>query len=170
MLERLPEWIVPIPLVEAKREIAGSIALASMERLAPLLYGQQETAHVHLHFGTDDAGIRFISGTIQGNIVVTCQRCLEALTIPLNVKVRLGVVHDAAAGERLPKWYEPLIVTGDPVRLTDLIEDELILCLPSVPTHGESELCKPPRPLVQQQPEPAKKNPFAVLETLKHQS
>jgi len=167
MSERLPDWIAPIPLAEAKKALAGSVDLAGMPRLKPLLHGPQEAIEVRLQFGIDDAGIRYLRGTIYGGMVVTCQRCLQAVKVPVQVKLRLGIVEDIDARDRLPEQYDPLLTTRDPLRLTDLIEDELLLCLPNVPMHDKAEQCEPPRPLQEASTEPAKENPFAVLAQLK---
>ncbi len=168
MFECLPDWIAPVPLAEAKKELSGSVDLGNMERLAPLLYGRQEPVQVHLQFGIDETGIRYLQGTISGAIEVTCQRCLEALTVPVQVKMQFGIIAGAKEGNRLPKRYEPLIATRDPVRLTDLIEDELLLCLPTVPMHGESKHCERLQPLSTGSAEPARQNPFAALAQLKN--
>ena len=138
MFECLPDWIAPVPLAEAKKELSGSVDPANMERLALLLHGRQEPLQVRLQFGIDETGIRYLQGTISGAIEVTCQRCLEALTVPVQLKMQLGIIEGVDEGNRLPKRYEPLMATRDPVRLTDLIEDELLLCLPTVPMHGTS--------------------------------
>ncbi|MEE8429064.1 MAG: YceD family protein [Gammaproteobacteria bacterium] len=168
MFECLPDWIAPVPLAEAKKELSGSVDPANMERLAPLLHGRQEPLQVRLQFGIDETGIRYLQGTISGAIEVSCQRCLEALTVPVQLKMQLGIIAEIDEGNRLPKRYEPLIATRDPVRLTDLIEDELLLCLPTVPMHSESEHCERLRSPATGASAPARQNPFAALAQLKN--
>ncbi|MEE8343497.1 MAG: YceD family protein [Gammaproteobacteria bacterium] len=167
MFQCLPDWIAPVPLAEAKKELSGSVDLENMERLAPLLHGRQKPVQVHLQFGIDETGIRYLQGTISGAIELICQRCLEALTVPVQLKMQLGIIEGVDEGNRLPKCYEPLMATRDPVRLTNLIEDELLLCLPTVPMHGESEHCERRLPMTTGASEPAKQNPFAALAQLK---
>jgi len=168
MFKCLPDWIAPVRLAEAKKELSGVVDLKNMERLAPLLHGRQEPVQVHLQFGIDETGIRYLQGTINGAIEVTCQRCLRALTVPVQVKMQLGIIAGVEEGNRLPKRYESLIATRDPIRLTDLIEDELLLCLPTVPMHGESGHCERLRSPSTRSPEPDKQNPFAALAQLKN--
>lgn len=167
MSKQLPDWITPISLAEAGKTLHGTVDTTDMQRLLPLLYGQQEFLQVKLRFDIDMAGIRFLSGSVQGVISLACQRCLDAMLVPVQLSLRLGIVKDADAGDRLPEQYEPLIAGRDPVRLVDIIEDELLLCLPVVPMHTESESCESPAGHTDEKPAPTRENPFEALAELK---
>lgn len=103
----------------------------------------------------------------EANCIVTvrCQRCLEPFELTLQASLRLGVVRDEAAGQRLPDDMEPLLCAqGQEVAVAELIEDELLLALPDYPRHADGQ-CQPAT--VPAQPA-AKRQPFAALATLKN--
>ena len=75
--------------------------------------------------------------------------------------------------EELSPEYEPLFVEDEPLHLADIVEDELILALPAVAMHPESECTGAQHPSrdgeEESQPAEAKPNPFAVLAKLKRE-
>ncbi len=167
MLARLPETLDPLRYAEAGRILEGRIAIAKMRRLATLLHEAAGEAEVALNFGVDLDGTRNVQGTIKAAVVLICQRCLAPMTLPVRVSVSLGVVGSEAEAERLSGHYDPLLVGEDPVSLTELVEDELILALPVVACH-ELGGCHAAQ-TDQQEPvtDDERPNPFAVLEQLK---
>jgi uncharacterized protein len=72
---------------------------------------------------------------------------------------------------RLPEDFEPLLVEGDTIPLTDLIEDELLLSLPTYPKHqhscfaANSDKIKTTTSVPDSSSLP--ENPFSILATLK---
>lgn len=147
--------------------------LSRMKRLAPSLRNAKGFVEVELSFGMDELGTHFIRGRFGSALEVTCQRCLETVTLPLQGVISLGVVRSEAEGERLPGHYEPLVVNSGTVLLPALIEDELMLALPIVPLHALGQ-CRAEaseavaRTIgVEDSQGAAKASPFAVLDVLK---
>jgi uncharacterized protein len=164
---RLPERIEPFALAEAGREFSGSIDLAGMARLVPLLASDQGQLDVTLVLDRDVAGTRFLAGQVRGRLQLLCQRCLGPMEQVLASDFRLGLVRDEDEAEKLPSGYEPLVVGAEPMLLKDIVEDEVLLSLPIVALHQE------PHPCAAEQyqkalPEDAhRENPFAVLAQFK---
>ena len=153
-------------MAEAGREFSGSLDLAGLARLAPLLVSQQGALNVQLTLDRDKAGIRFLAGRVRGQLELECQRCLGPMEFPLDSEFRLGLVRSEDEAERLPATYEPLLVGEEPLLLAEIVEDEVLLALPTVALHRE------PHPCAAQQPEALpegvqRENPFAVLAQLK---
>jgi len=181
MLERLPVQIDPFRFAEAGRMVRGKLALAGLVRLAPALASTDGELTVELEFGVDDFGIRFVQGTVGGELGLTCQRCLEPMRWPVDMAMAGALVRSEQEGERLPADYEPLLIESVPVRLADLIEDELLLSLPQVPMHPEQEC--PATELIRRESqrgetgtdtaetddEGERENPFAILSELKRE-
>jgi len=174
-LERLPVQVDPFRLAQAGRVFEGEIPLRQMKRLQPLLYSHGNTVRAALEFGIDSLGVSFLSGRIQAELEVVCQRCLEPMGMTADIRFDLAFVHQAIEGESIPEPYEPYVVESVPVTLTDIIEDELLLFLPPITRH-ELEVC-PARNRVQmkepagkdtaKQAEEQRHNPFSVLANLK---
>jgi uncharacterized protein len=171
MSERLPEHFEANALARRGARFSGSLALAQMPRLADSLQSPDGEVQVELEFALDPDGLVVIRGRIGAQLALTCQRCLESMTLPVDRSFTLGVVATEALAERLPESYDPLVDGGQPVSTRDMVEDELLLSLPLVPMHP-AEQCpaarQPPADGESEQPErPARENPFAVLAELK---
>jgi len=166
MLNRLPEQVEPLRLAEVGRAFRGEVAVSRLQRLAPDLRSHEGALQVELHFGLDERQVYALTGSIRGVLELTCQRCLEAVAVPIDIRLRLGIVTSEAEAERLPEGYDMLLAGRDPVVVAELVEDEIILALPLIPRHSDAAQCG-------MQPEDAavpgrKVSPFAVLEDLKH--
>lgn len=107
-------------------------------------------------------------------VPLTCQRCLQAVVVPLEVDCRYRFVADeAAAAEADIDAEEDLLPTTRSLDLPTLIEDELLMALPLVPRHDG----RCPEPLAmpanlampddEVADEPARRNPFDILAALK---
>lgn len=166
MLDCVPGTIEPVGLADAGRSFRGEVAVREFQRLRPLLSDSEGVLRVQLEFRLDERRIRVLQGSIDGEVRLVCQRCLQALAFPLQLNFSLGIVTDESEIDRLPEGYEPLLVSGDPLNTVEVIEDEVLLAIPAVPTHGDEQGCEL---AYQNQPAVKKDNPFSVLEKLKTQ-
>lgn len=164
MLDCLPENIEPIGLADAGRSFRGEIAVSAFQRLQPLLSDSGGVLQVSLEFRVDERRVRVLKGTLAGSIRLTCQRCLQALDYPLNLAFSLGIVTQEAEVDRLPEGYEPLLVSGQPLKTVEVVEDEVLLVIPAAPMHAGDSPCTLH---YRNQPLPEKENPFSILEKLK---
>jgi uncharacterized protein len=134
----------PADLVNAV-ELAGRAAtlerhlqLAQLPRLAEAgaLDGTQVRAQ--LEFGRFD-GCTTITVRVEGEVVLACQRCLKPCACEVDESATLAVV--ARDTDEVPGGYEPLL--GDPERLSvaELVEEQVLLGLPLVPTHATPAQC-----------------------------
>jgi uncharacterized protein len=169
---KLPAFIEPFRLAEQHGTIEGQTDLAGMARLTSLLASDQGTCDVALQFDVDAQRIRHVSGTIRGQLTMTCQRCLQPMTLAVESTVSLALVRTDGELDRLPEGYEPAMVPEDKLKLKDLIEEELILNLPAVALH-DSGSCKRPASVADESgpdtEEEDRENPFSVLAQLKRQ-
>lgn len=164
MLDRLPEQIEPMGLADVGRSFRGVVPVDQLDRLAPLLASKGGELEVELVFDLDERRIRTLKGRIRGKVSLVCQRCLGTLDFPLDLAFSLGIINSDDEVVRLPEGYEPMLVTGDPLKTFDVIEDEVLLAVPSIPIHEGVDQCHADHV---NQPVPEKENPFAVLEKLK---
>jgi uncharacterized protein len=167
MTEHLPDRLDLLAAAEAGRELRGRIALASLARVAPLLASPAGDLQVVMRLGKDPDGTYRLSGSIRGNVVLECQRCLEELTRTLDIEFRLGLVRSQEAAARLAQGYEPLLVTAEPASIADIVSDEILLALPFAPVHEDMNECHGLYENYQPPAEAQRENPFAVLAGLK---
>ena len=156
--------------------LAGELPVSELSRLSKGALPQIEA----------DATVRWAAQGVRGELAgggiearlqlqaatslqLVCQRCLQPVTVALDVKPRLRFVADEALAEELDADSEDdVLALGAPLDLHALIEDELILALPLVPRH---ERCPQPLPWSPSAPaagdqEPVD-NPFAALAALR---
>ncbi len=135
MLDQLPEYIDPLYLADKRAELKGKIALSGLGRVADMLHSTEGAIAVELIFGREGR-LAKIEGRLDAILQLQCQNCLQALTLPVNGIIKLGIVTTLDQADRLPKDYEPLLVAeAQKIQLKDIIEDELLLILPSFPKH-----------------------------------
>lgn len=126
-------------IVLAGREavVERSYDLASLPRagLAGVLPGTGIS--VRFRFSRADGGIG-VDTKLGGQVVLTCQRCLRPVSVPINGDGALVLVADDAAAEQVPEGREPVVAEANQVDLTWLAEEEMLLALPLVPLHDEA--------------------------------
>jgi uncharacterized protein len=167
MINHLPDRLDLYAAAEAGRVLRGRVELARLVRALPQLESPEGELEVSLELGRDEDGTRYLAGSVQGRLVLLCQRCLEPMEYPLDVTFRLGLVHSQEQSQGLSDRYEPLLITGEPASLAEIITDEVLLALPIVPLHGGTSTCRPPVRDHQTPANSQRENPFAVLAKLK---
>lgn len=168
MLDRLPEQIDPFRLANNGQILEGQVNLSQMPRLLPALQRPNGIVDVKLEFGIDEMGLRFVHGWIKTELILTCQRCLQPMSHKIQAELNLGLVSNRDQADRLPTHYDPLLIESQYVSLIEIVEDELLLGLPIVPTHPLQECGIDSK--YQNKGQSSKENPFAVLEQLKGKS
>jgi len=144
--KRLPVQIDPIRLAVARQQLHGELEISRLTRLSELLTVTDGVAKVQLDFDVDVNKVHHVSGVVKADLSLCCQRCLQSMPWQLNVDVSLAFIAHEHQVDELVAEYEPYLLETTPVVLSDIIEDEILLALPQVPMHDESE-CKPAVPL-----------------------
>lgn len=172
MLKHFPDSVDPWHLLDQDQVIQSKVRLASMGRLSPLLHdkGGADEAGFSLSFYRDQDGRAVVRCEIEVTLVLTCQRCLEPMSMPLEIDSRLALVEGIEEAERLPEELEPLMLEKDAVlHIAELVEDELLLAVPDAPKHSEED-CVPGKDYYMDEVmenTQAEANPFDVLAVLK---
>ena len=135
MSKASPEHVYPLRLARHGESLTGNVALAQMPRLAELLNEEAGRVDFELRFGRDDAGQACVLGHIGARLAVICQRCLEPMEIDVEREVRVALVRENDEVAALDATYEPMLVGNEPVLLSGLVEDELILAMPNFSRH-----------------------------------
>jgi len=135
MLKDLPRFIDPLHLAKQGCTLQGRVALSQMPRLHDKLCQVQGDVLIDWQFANDGQQRPTIVGSLQTQLKMLCQRCLQPMDWPIDAKVALMVIPNEQAEEELPEDFEALTLTSIPISLLSLIEDELILALPIVVKH-----------------------------------
>ena len=150
--------------------IGGVLKVLDLKRLRPLLAGDEGLVEAHLACSRDEENRFLVRLNVSVDVQVTCQRCLEAMTLHLDSENLLALVGSDEQAAQLPRYLEPLIVEGEACNLWDMVEDELILAMPPFSYHPledckqiEAGLSPPPAEAASDD----RSNPFDVLAQLK---
>lgn len=167
MSGRLPVLIDPLRLADEGIRLQGELAGSDMTRLrAMALPGSRaEAVAVDLQFERSAPGVRRMQGRIYTAVEVVCQRCLQPLLVQIEAK---PVVRLLQPGEVVQADDEDALPLAAPVALSEMVEDELLLAMPMVPVHAETN-CES-KAKADAQPVNRKEHPFAVLQKLKDKS
>ena len=175
MLSLLPDYADPRRLCALGKAYEGVIPLAELPRLAPLLTSTEGEAAFALVFGKDAQQHSTVEVKISARLALQCQRCLGEMVEYVDTVSRLAVVEGLDEAERLPDDLDPLLVEDDRIALRNLLEDELILAIPTAPAH-RAEDCRVDLQTINRADESApnataevirSENPFAALAALK---
>ena len=125
------------------RRLDGEVPVARLDRVAESTLEPVGTVAFGFQGERDDEGRLFVDLWVRASLVLQCQRCLEALVWPCEVRNRLLLLR---AGEQPPEdeLENDAVDAFEAEALTDLlalVEDEVLLALPLVPRH---ETCDPP--------------------------
>lgn len=156
--------------------LEGRVTLATLSRLGDSLFGDPDAAaeavwsvqasEKPVRGGEPE---RWLALRARAEVVLQCQRCLQATREVLMVDRRFRFVDSDQEAQRLDEETEDDVLVQPPrLDLLDLLEDELILALPIVPRHPDR--CPQPLPLTMAQDEDLPlPNPFAKLAALRGQ-
>jgi uncharacterized protein len=153
--------------------LSGEVRLAAFERLASECGAEgagERSLRWALHGSVDAEGACWLSLEVSADVPMQCQRCLGDVLVEARGASRFRLV---VAGE---EWgdedleddsFEALEIDG-PLDLHALVEDEVLLALPTVPAHAQCDMpdvagkAGEPAGATEKRP-----SPFAVLEQLK---
>ena len=174
--EQTPMQINNVEFAKKKHEINGIIESCQFSRLTDLIadeVGGATVSAITYHLtgelipsavGGDQAALVL---TLIGNLNLKCQRCLTAMPYEVDIKSKFVVMPDIQATSPLDEdGYEGDDVEYLPadaqMQVLDLIEDELLLNLPTSPKHAEGQCSE-----LSAIKEVGKVNPFEALKALK---
>lgn len=128
-------------------ELSGEIVAEEFSRRLPRLtdiLSPDSPAVQYRLSGSKQAGRPSLRLEVRATVTLTCQRCLGAYVEELVMERLFPLARDEA---ELARWErdDPLLdaLVADPKMLvTELIEDEILLSLPTVPRHPKGE-CGP---------------------------
>lgn len=169
----IPAYVDTRKVFPQQDPVAGTVALERLPRFRACLAKDEGQVEVSLNFVTDNSGRRLITGKLQARVQVTCQRCLEPLGIVLEDDIKLALLKDESGVEGLDGDLDPWICADTKLVLAELVEEQLMLCLPIVSYHEATDCSSrlgysKPQERAAQTDNNGRENPFSVLKSLKN--
>ncbi len=168
METRLPSRFNAAALGRTTTLCTLELPVSHFKRLAALLLDGSGEVRASMQFDVSQDGVSTASGSLQGEVRLTCQRCLTPMDHLISTAFSFGFVASETAADELPDYLDPVLMdeAGD-VLAVEMFEDELILQLPLSTLHAEDENCVPQGETgeASQAPEPGGKTyqPFSAL-------
>ncbi len=164
----LPETVDVWRAAGAGRVYEGRVELARLSRLVPSLFDAQGSCEFRIVFGRDATGQPVAQVTASAQLPLQCQRSLERFLLLVEVDQALGLVRSESEEAALLPDVEPVLVPDNGMlRLLDLLEDELILAVPALPTRPGTEPVEHEVLADEEEEVETRPNPFAALATFK---
>ena len=163
----LPKQVDPRKFAQQGVILEGFLPLSQLPRVLEATESSNGNAEVQLEFKISEDGKKAVTGHATAELSMICQRCLGPVLVPVESNISLAIVWDEDAAKGLPEHFDPWILGEGVADLYDMIEEELLLSMPSVAYHDEP--CIDRKLYSSGKPVEAKKekNPFQVLEQLK---
>jgi uncharacterized protein len=137
MLGGLGATVDPILLADQGQRLSGRVPIRSMARFTAQLLNDDGEVEVDLVFErSEGANLRRMRGRVVAHVTLTCQRCLEPMTLDVVAEPDAILLRDGEPDPGLPDEADVLTVRAAPVAVAELIEEELLLALPMVPMHA----------------------------------
>lgn len=175
-LQQFPETIEVKKFFSRQAHIDATLPLSKFERLAQYLVkvdtSDSSEILIHLDFIEDDEAGFVLTGSMQGSLHLSCQRCLQGVDYSMSSDFRVQVIDELKVGgdrELAQDELEVVLGVEGKLDLFALVEDELILSLPVVVYHDEPDCNQVLVDLNSKAEQDIEAKPFAELAELKKQ-
>ena len=147
----------------------GEIPLSELTRLDGLIDHETNGDHdakivVRFEFLRNEFGTAMLVGELQASLRLECQRCLGGMLLPLTQQIELAI--DANEDLTGDGSAETISSEDGYIDIYSVIEDELILAIPLVVLHENTD-CNKHWPAAAGAETETRQSPFAVLRQLK---
>jgi len=130
------------PLADEQADVRLSIPLADFPRVQPRLGATVGTISGRVRFRRE-GGLAVAAVEVSGAVPLVCQRCLALMSWPIEGSALVALIAAESQADEVPEHLELVWAPGGRVSLRDLLEEELLLCLPIVPLHADASACAP---------------------------
>lgn len=151
-------------LASRRAVVTGFVEIESMPRLLELVAGTPPAIAYRIEFKREASGRPRMAGRMEGVLPFTCQRCLGSLDWRFDTEFESLLVGD----EREEAHGEEAVVCPDGrLAIAPMIEDEVLLAVPSAPVHAHGTCRMPVVPVAGGQMPSTRSHPFAALQSLR---
>ena len=163
--KQLPKKIKLFKFARKEASLHGDYKISGMPRISEIARNTEDIIKVDLSFYLENDKMPCIKGIIAANIILDCQRCLEAFPVELKVNFNLAFVRYEDQAEGLDSSFEVYVIgEEEDLDSIDLITDEILLSIPMAPSHDfDCSLKRDEEEIVEE----IRKNPFDILKNIK---
>ena len=123
-------------LAKDRGTIEGTLDVGASDRLADRVAEGDATVKWRIEGTTDPAGRPALAISIEGDVLMTCQRCLSDFALPVAQRTITVLARSESDADLLDSDSDDEVLVADHAfDPAELIEDELLLTLPYAPMH-----------------------------------
>ena len=124
--------------------VTGTLDVGGSDRLADRVAEGEASVSWRIAGTADEVGRPALEISIDGDVVLTCQRCLSDFAMPVAHRTVAVLARSESDADALDAQSDREVLVADhPLDPVELIEDELLLTLPYAPMH-EAGACSGP--------------------------
>ena len=173
MNTELPLRIDPVLFAQQERQIRGELRIADLPEIVGITSQPDNALTVVMSFSKSSLQYPLLKGTIEGEVVQSCQRCLGETVILIDEVFELLLVPPEVAEAAQQEGQDIFEYSEMSLDVLILIQEEVMLALPIVAKHESLDECLPiaQKWIKNKEHVPAdqeKENPFAKLKDLKN--
>jgi uncharacterized protein len=122
--------------------LQGTLDVGALDRLADRVAPEQTDLSWRIAGTADEVGRPALEVSIDGTVMLTCQRCLSDFGLPVAHRALTLLAKGEKEADALDAASAHEVVIADhPLDPAELVEDELLLTLPFAPMHESA--CAP---------------------------
>ena len=122
--------VSPREYARNNRRWRGEIPIDSFDRLGREISTQKELVAVQLAFSRDGNDYVRMQGRASIEAEVACHRCSESVVVTICANIDARIVRSEEVASDLAQEADVIVVKDNPVEVSDLIEDDLIMSIP----------------------------------------
>ena len=128
-------------LADLAEQLSVSVPAAELPRLQDVLALSEGAAQGEMAF--ERKGKRPMARVrVEARLPLRCQRCLKLVWVEVAGESEVWFVSEESEADALEPGVEPTLAPGWQIAPRDVLEEELLLAMPLIPRHGESEQCQ----------------------------
>jgi len=124
-----------LEFARAGATLSGTLEIADLPRLAELGCSVAQIRYT-VRGGATEQGRPALLVAAAGQVELACQRCLEALGVPVEIEAELELAETQQAIDQAEDDIDRVLASRT-MAVAALVEDEVILALPMVPKHAQ---------------------------------
>ena len=140
-MESLPSRFNPAELARGRQHCEATLPVTHFKRFSELLASQGGKVVATVEFSLQGRQAT-ATGALQAQVEVTCQRCLQPVSLQITTNFSFGFVASEEDAESLDEALDPVLTDSHgELSAVDLLEDELILQVPQRVVHSDEARC-----------------------------
>jgi len=121
-------------------QVVRDYCVTQLSRISELAVNDQAQARLSVRFHLVDARAG-IAGRATANLRLVCQRCLGAVQVLVDDEFQVVLIASETEMDQVPEAQDVVIADATRLELSWLLEEQLLLAMPLVPTHATADEC-----------------------------